>query len=185
DHLNRLIVQRQTSLGGFLQRSASWLFQMAHASVFVECHAFIPGLVGGLAFVLIFGLLDALGTMPEHGGIQVTEALSWSWKNFQRVQLPSLIVVLLAAVGFGLGKGLVDGFLIGSVFALGFILIGGVSGVQIDEHTHIHPNQGIRTSGWNMLRFGLISSFIIGLVVLPILGLIQGLNIALNISLGI
>ena len=147
-------------------------------------HGLVSGLVSGLVAGLVFWLVAGLNTRLEQSGIQVIEALNWSWKNLRRGPPIDLIFGLAFWLVVGVGIGQVRGLVSALIGALIFGLIRGLSATQIDEHMRIHPNQGIRTSGWNALRFGSVSGLACGLACGLAFGLNTGLNIGLNIGLG-
>src|SRR5438034_2139574 len=79
-----------------------------------------------------------------------------------------LISQTVLGTTYGLILGLFLGVMFGSFTSLVDELIGGLSSRELERHTHIRPNQGIRRSGRNSiligLAFGLVSGFLFGLV---------------------
>jgi NACHT domain len=154
--------------------------------------------------------------------IRPVEKLSWSWRPFWQGLFYGLVISVFSCVlVFGLllgiagmlgggsstglpadgpGGGLLFGLEVGLVFGLMFGPIGGLvsglrsglSNAQIDEHTRLRPNQGIRSSRWNALRIWLASWLVFGLLgaLVGVLGgalggeLLGGLAIGLLSGLG-
>jgi DNA polymerase III delta prime subunit len=132
------------------------------------------GLLLGPTIGLFVGLLFRRRSM-----VSPTDVLTWSWKSFWK-ELPSVLFgklgnVLFSLLSLGVVGGMLGGMLGGPVRGLSISLlivlfgvlvtglVGGLSGVEITEHLRIKPNQGIRSSGWNALRIGLITILIFGL----------------------
>ena len=155
--------------------------------------ALLKGLNGGLIGALFVGLVGILigGLLSKGGsanqGIRPAEILKWSWKNAK----PWLVIGPILGLAIGLIGGLafkLPGGLIGElIFALGLalvlVLIGGLSGEQINKDMRIHPNQGIRSSGRIALFTGLVCVLVgepaVGLVAGPVVGLLGGLAFGL------
>ncbi len=165
------------------QLQPTWLSTKRLRMLYAWINMLVSGLVSGLVAGLVLALVDGLNTRLEQSGIQVIEALNWSWKNLRRGPPIDLIFGLAFWLVVGVGIGQVRGLVSALIGALIFGLIRGLSATQIDEHMRIHPNQGIRTSGWNALRFGSVSGLACGLACGLAFGLNTGLNMGLNIGL--
>ncbi len=163
------------------------------------------GLYAGFFNTLIVGLLSTLLDAIDPS-IHPVEFLAWSWREIaQSLQqsLPlgcsfGLLVMLDIAVALtprhGLSVGLSTAFGGGLVVALlgGLVativggLAGGIPSGKLDERTFLVPNQGIRRSARNSLLagslsglfIGIVSAFVIALVVWPSVGLLPGLPFA-------
>ena len=145
------------------------------------------GLIVGLSAVLGAGLFIGLGARLED--IRPVEIFTLSWKNFLRGLVVGPIVGLGTGLIFGLRFELVVGLVVGLGFGLGTGLLAGLiavlgagllSGTQVSKDIRTRPNQGIRKSGRNALRFGLVVALVFalsfGLAVGPSFGLIAGLG---------
>ncbi len=147
------------------------------------------GLLGELFFVLVGMLVGGLlgKAVKTDLGIRPAEILKWSWKNAKPwlVIGPTfgLAIGLLGALAFRLPGGLVGGLAFALVLTLALVLVGGLSGEQINGDTRIHPNQGIRSSGRIALFTGLVCVLVgapgVGLIAGPVGGLIGGLSFGL------
>lgn len=147
------------------------------------------GLIGalfiGLVGMLVGGLLGKVGSADQ--GIRPAEILKWSWKNAKPWlvigPIFGLAIGLIGGLAFRLPGGLTGGLIFALVLALVLALVGGLSGEQINEDMRVNPNQGIRSSGWNALRTGLVCVLVgapgVGLVGGPVVGLIGGLSFGL------
>ena len=133
-------------------------------------------LVGVVTGVVTGGLVVGLaGSLMRRSRTQPSEKIGWSWKHL----VPSyLIFGVTGGLGgiliFGLFVGLAGGLLGGLLGGVTVGLVTGLSRTQVDEHSHLKPNQGIQASGWNALRGGLISGLGVGLGVGLLNGLING-----------
>lgn len=125
----------------------------------------LAGLFFGLSIGMIIGLLGTRSKKRHQEEIHPVEALVWSWKPFWKwlflglfsgLFIGSLAWVLTGLMGWLLA-GLIGGPLLG--------LPGGVSSIVVRKDMHTSPNQGIRNSGWNALRFGLLVGLPSGLPV--------------------
>jgi energy-coupling factor transporter ATP-binding protein EcfA2 len=138
-------------------------------------------LIGGLSSGLVGGLMSGLSTE-----IQPLEKLSWSW---QRAKF-GLMHKLMTGFGYGLMLGLMFGLIaglsgvysawegelqdgwnfgmsiapnLGLIVGLNFGLVSGLGSADIEQR--VVPNQGIRKSRRNCLAIGLLTIPIIGLIV--------------------
>ncbi len=143
---------------------------------------------------LLGTLLGALFGKVSNGSLKIRPAdrIKWTWRNAKLWLLVigpviGLVVGLAGALIFKLPTGLVGGLVFALVITLVTGLVGGLSGKQINEDQRVKPNQGIRNSGWNALRVGLLAALVgapgIGLVAGPIGGLVGGLAFGLLGSL--
>ena len=148
------------------------------------------GLIGALFFVLVGMLVGVL--LSIKGGrvdqvIRPADMLKWSWKNAKPWlvigPILGLAIGLIGGLAFKLPGGLIGGLVFALVLALALVLVGGLSGEQINEAIRIHPNQGIRSSGWIALVTGLVC-LVVGapagaLLRGPVVGLVVGLSFGL------
>jgi hypothetical protein len=144
--------------------------------------------------------------------VQPVDQLLWSWSNlrmklFSKQHIRSSVVVGLAfelsavlidVLNFVLRTGLtfklvyletglIGGLIGGVVFGLGYwLLLGlgqGVSCTTIEDQRRVVPNQGIRSSAYNCLVLGFVSTFIVGLTAFLNKSLINSLAAALSAGL--
>src|SRR6266699_3752 len=96
------------------------------------------GRLGGLYFGLCIGLLFGSDSRLTGTVAQPTETLSWSWSAIRRKPFVAwsiwLVGALIIGVLGGLARGLVAGVLGGLLFFIGYGLLSGISGAQMDEH---------------------------------------------------
>lgn len=142
------------------------------------------GPVVGLAFGLLFGLLGGrIGLRSEKEGLRLTEVVIWSWKKSKKGLSDGLLFGLLFGLAGGLVAGRTRGVLAGVsgglVTGLAFEALGGLfaglSGTPMNADLRLSPNQGIRATGWNAIRFGIVFTLVFGLVFGLVLGLAGGL----------
>ena len=153
----------------------------------------LRGLNGGLLVALfsflvggLFGGLVSKADNPRQG-IRPAETLKWSWKNAK----PWVVIGPIFGVAIGLigglalrwPGGLIGGLIFALALTLALVLVGGLSGEQINESMRVHPNQGIRSSGRIALFTGLVCVLISApagmLVGGPAVGLVSGLAFGL------
>lgn len=150
-----------------------------------------------LLFSPFFGLLA--GFLTNQSKNTSAEKFTWSWKGCARGAFFGLLGGLVMGGGLGvfgasgevlpsLLNGLAVGLIYGLLLALVFGLLGGLSGTSQNPHLRRRPNQGIHTSGWNAIRFGLVFLLAFGLLAgLPIEllggGLLGGLLVGLMVGL--
>jgi hypothetical protein len=139
--------------------------------------------------------------------VQPTDRLVWTWRGFGRSLFSkhhmrsTLLVTGLALLLFGaltwlvvggMTVSIIYGALFGSVFGLCYwLLVGffrGVASTTIGDQLRVVPNQGIRHSARNALRYGLIIFILIGLGGWELSstwsnGLIIGLSVGLLVGL--
>jgi DNA polymerase III delta prime subunit len=164
----------------------------------------MPGLLDVLIIGLFFGLHVGLSVMlvGYSEEIKPIEQIRWSWsaarykwiRHLLRRLLYGLLVLCLFEVSiwvYGkqsnqvppalLPSALLGCFIIGLVSVLTFGLLGGLKdGLTVGEiTTHAFPNEGIRRSGRNALRIGLLAWLLGSLII----GLVGGLTVGLLIGL--
>jgi hypothetical protein len=147
-----------------------------------------PGsrIADGLLFLLLGGLSGGVLTVlliGRHAMVQPTDRLIWTWRGFGRSLFSkhhirsALLITALGGLLFSalawliMGGAIVvmtlGGLLFGSVCGLCYwLLVGffrGVASTTIDDQLRVIPNQGIRHSARNALRYGLAVSIPIGL----------------------
>lgn len=146
-----------------------------------ELSSLVPlvGLLEGLFLGLLTGLLI------ERSENKLAEKVTWSWKGSRKGMLLGLpsglltgLISILALLLLYRGSiyiwvyGLTFwGLLFALVFGLILGLFGGLSSTVMNPDLHRRPEQGIRVSGRNAVRFGLVFFLIFGLIA----GLIYGL----------
>ena len=170
-------------------------------------HRIADGLIFLLFGALSGGVLTAL-LVGRHAMVQPTDRLIWTWRGFgwslfskQHISSALLITVLggllFSALAWLIMGGAIvvmtlGGLLFGSVCGLCYwLLVGffrGVASMTIDDQLRVPPNQGIRHSARNALRYGLAVSIPIGLVGWLLSsawlnGLIIGLSVGLLVGL--
>ncbi len=146
---------------------------------------------------VFFGLLA--GLLAERGKNNLAEKVTWSWSGCRKGGLFGLIgglllgliyaLVLLRVNGQGqvgiafnlprvliyeLTFGLSFGLILELAFGFIFGLFGGLSGTSMNPDLHRRPNDGIRISGWNAIRFGLVFLLAFGLFAGLIARLLEG-----------
>ncbi len=143
------------------------------------------GIFVGVPLVLFSGLISGFSvalTIWEPGGIPLGRAVGWMWTHAWRSLIRmrwikgmfafGLATLLISRATLGITNSLILGLFLGVMFGsfTGLVdeLIGGLSSRELERHTHIRPNQGIRRSGRNSiligLAFGLVGGFLFGLV---------------------
>jgi hypothetical protein len=137
------------------------------------------GLSIGLTFGLIGGVLFWSSFRVGHR-IQLTEIITWSWKDARRRLLIGLIsgvffglIVgipfgLLFTLGVDLGAGLqaalLSGLNLGLLFGLVCVLVGMLSTTQMAEKHRFTPNEGIWRSAKNGMSIGFLSGPALSLI---------------------
>jgi serine/threonine protein kinase/DNA polymerase III delta prime subunit len=134
-------------------------------------------LVGGLIGALT-GVLSSVLIRGRTAEIQPTELITWSWRNFMKIDH------LRRGLDIGLVVGLVNlliyaqiseplsmllhgltYMLLGLFFSTLVIgLFGGLSSEMVDEHSRVKPNEGMRRSARNSRMVGLTVGVLFGLV---------------------
>jgi serine/threonine protein kinase len=162
--------------------------------------------VYGILFFLFGGLSTGLLSVlliGRHAAIQPTDRLIWTWQSLGKslfskrhmrlaLQMTGLGLLLFSAVFWLVGVEIatipVLGLIAGSVFGLCYwLLVGffrGVASITIDDQLRVIPNQGIRHSALNALRYGLVVAVLVGsggwlLSTSWLSGLIIGLSVGL------
>src|SRR6266516_4165361 len=143
------------------------------------------GIFVGVPLVLFSGLISGFSvalTIWEPGGIPLGRAVGWTWTHAWHSLIRmrwikgmfafGLATLLISRATLGITNSLILGLFLGVMFGsfTGLVdeLIGGLSSRELERHTHIRPNQGIRRSGRNSiligLAFGLVGGLLFGLV---------------------
>jgi hypothetical protein len=140
----------------------------------------------------------------RHPRVQPVDRLIWTWQSFGKslfskhhvrstLQMTSIGLLLLSAVIWLTTKGgiadiLAIGLIFGLCYWLLFAFFRGATSTTIDDQLRIVPNQGIRHSALNALRYGLVVAILVGLGGWSLTrewtdGLIIGLSVGLLVGL--
>jgi serine/threonine protein kinase/DNA polymerase III delta prime subunit len=159
--------------------------------------------LNGLVLLILGGLSGGLLSMlpiGRHAAVQPTDRLIWTWRSLfskhhiiSSLQITGIVLLLFCAIGWMLEGmiaaipvllGLVAGSIIGLCYWLLLGFFRGVVSITIDDQLRVVPNQGIRHSALNALRYGLVVAILFGLAgwLLSgswLVGLIIGLSVGL------
>lgn len=144
-----------------------WLLAGAAYAFLLSYHplrAFYSGLFAAMAFAAVFGYIDHGQSYRTE--IRTVEALSWSWKRAIRVDIPSLLPALIAAVAIGVLYEPSTGLLVLLAIWLGGFLINGLRHHRLEIKSW--PNQGIWLSARNSILAALLFGLVFGVVALVI-----------------
>ncbi|GHP00811.1 hypothetical protein KSF_108580 [Reticulibacter mediterranei] len=147
------------------------------------------GVLDMLAFALVLGLFDrflrwliqefSTARRSVRRPILPHELLSWSRKGI----FPGLLAGWGGVLLIWPLHGVYAGLFVGVLSALAVGLVGGLSSQQIKEEHRMAPNQGIRRSGGNALRVGLVIwlafGFLFGTAFAFFFGLASGIGFGL------